>query len=53
MLKFTLTYKGWEVSERGQIIFSEIRTHQEALAIVRANGLILTEFNDLSTKRAA
>lgn len=53
MLKFTLTSTGWEITERGQILFSEIETIEEAVAIARVYAGVLTEFNDLSTKRAA
>lgn len=53
MLKFTRKIKGWEITEKGQILFSEIETLAGALAIAKANGYLLTEFKDLSTKRAA
>ncbi len=53
MLKFTLTSTGWEITERGQVIFSEIKTIDEALAIAEAHGLVLTEFNDQLQQDAA
>jgi len=53
MLKFTLTSTGWEVTERGQVILSEIETLTEAVALARVYRDVLTEFKDLSTKRAA
>jgi len=53
MLKFTLTSKGWEISEKGQVLLSELETLAEALAIAKEYGVIVTEFKDLSIKRAA
>ena len=52
MLKFTLKHNGWEVTEKGQIILSEIETIEEAVALARVYGEVLT-FKDLNTKRAA
>lgn len=52
MLKFTLKHNGWEITEKGQVIFSEIRTREEALAIAKAHRVLLIEFEYLN-KRAA
>jgi len=54
MLKFTLKDSGWEITEKGQIIFSEIETIEEAVAIAKAHRVILAEFQDLNyLKRVA
>jgi len=53
LLKFTLKHNGWEITEKGQVIFSEIRTRDEAVAIARVYSGVLTEFKDLNEKRAA
>lgn len=54
MLKFTLTSTGWEITERGQILFSEIETIEEAVAIARVYGEVLSEFYNLQAlKRVA
>jgi len=52
MLKFTLTSKGWEIAEKGQIIFSGIRTCEQALAIAKANSVILSEFYNQKLRAA-
>ncbi len=46
MLKFTLKTNGWEITEKGQVIFSRIGSINEALAIAKAYGDVLIEFND-------
>ena len=43
MLKFTLKSDGWEIAEKGQIVFSKIKSLNEAIAIARANGLVLSK----------
>lgn len=53
MLKFTRKINGWEVTEKGQVILSEIETIEKAVALARVYREVLTEFKDLSTKRAA
>jgi len=42
MLKFTHKYNGWEITEKGQILFSRIKSLNEALAIARVYGGVLT-----------
>lgn len=51
MLKFTLKDSGWEITEKGQVLFSEIETLNKAIAIARVYGGVLT-YEDLN-KRAA
>jgi len=41
MFTFTPTSKGWEISEKGQVLFKEIKTLSEALAIARASVMSL------------
>jgi len=53
MLKFTLKSNGWEITEKGQIIFSEIETIEEAVAIARVYGGVLAEFQDLNYQKVA
>lgn len=53
MLKFTLTSTGWEITEKGQVIFSEIETIEEAVAIARVYGGVLAEFQDLEYQKVA
>jgi len=53
MLKFTLKDSGWEITEKGQIIFSEIETIEEAVAIARVYGGVLAEFQDLNYLKVA
>lgn len=53
MLKFTLTSNGWEVTEKGQVILSEIETIEKAVALARVYSEVLTEFNDQLQQDAA
>ena len=53
MLIFTRKVGGWEISEDRKIVFSKIKTLDEALAIVKAYSDILINFSDLNKKRAA
>ncbi len=53
MLTYTLKYTGWEITEKGHILFSEIKTLTEALAITKVYGLVLIEFNELSNRKVA
>ena len=46
MLKFTRRHNGWEITKRGQILFSKIKTLSEALAIVKVHGLVWVEIDD-------
>jgi len=53
MFTITRTHKGWEISKIHSteiVLFKEIKSLTEAVAIAKANGLILSETN---TKRAA
>lgn len=52
MFKFTQKFGGWEITEKGQVLFSEIKTPNEAIAIAKANRAVLTEFKDLNKKVA-
>jgi len=52
LLKFTLTSKGWEVTEKGQVILSEIETIDEAVALARVYSEVLAEFKDLNRRAA-
>jgi len=45
MLKITEKNNQWIISENGIILFSEIKTLPEALAIAKSRGFVLSEIN--------
>lgn len=53
MCKLSVNIDGWEISEDGEILFSEIESLPQALAIAEAHGLVLTEIDDQLQQRAA
>ena len=53
MLKFTLKIDGWEITEKGQVIFSKIGSLIEAVAIAKANDILLPKYIKSNKMRAA
>ncbi len=52
MCKLTILNKWWFISKNGKIVLFGVGTPSQALAIAKANDMVLTEFEDRN-KRAA
>ena len=53
MCKLSVNIDGWEISKDGEILFSEIDSLPQAIAIAEAHDLVLTEINDQLQQDAA
>jgi len=53
MCKLSVIKKRWLVSKDGKIVLFGIGTSSQAALIAKQHGIVLTEFKDLSNKRAA
>ena len=53
MCKLTILNKWWFISKNGKTVLFGVGKPAQALAIAKANDMVLTEFEDQSDKRAA